>query len=378
MPEAFLKYLASTSFHSFTLGNLVMFAVAGVLLYIAVVKESEPLLLVPISFGIILANIPPDVTGILSSPTGDLQGGLLWYLQRGLYSGIYPPLIFLGIGALTDFSFMLSYPITIFLGAAAQAGIFITFALSKMIGFDMKQAASIAIIGGADGPTSIYTASRFAPELLSVVAVAAYSYIALIPVLQPVVSRILTTREDRLIKMGPPRRVSRLERILFPIFITLVVGALVPKALPLVGMLMFGNLLREVGVVKRLVEAASRFILDTVTILLMVSVGSTARADMFLTPKSLEIFGLGAFAFVSALATGVLFAKFMNLFLKHKVNPLIGAAGVSAVPDSARVAQRIAMEEDPHNYILMHAMGPNVAGVIGSAIAAGVFLSLLR
>ncbi len=378
MLEAFLRYFENTSFHSFTLGNLVMFVVAGALLYIAVVKNSEPLLLVPISFGIILANIPPDITGILNPPSNGLQGGLLWYLQRGLYTGVYPPLIFLGIGALTDFSFMLSYPITIFLGAAAQAGIFITFLFSKAIGFNLKQAASIAIIGGADGPTSIYTASRFAPELLSVIAVAAYSYIALIPVLQPIVSKALTTREERMIRMGQPRHVSKLERVLFPIFITLIVGALVPKALPLVGMLMFGNLLREVGVVKRLVEAASRFILDTVTILLMVSVGSTARADLFLRPQSLMIFGLGAFAFITALATGILFAKLMNLFLKDKVNPLIGAAGVSAVPDSARVAQKIAMEEDPHNYILMHAMGPNVAGVIGSAIAAGVFLSLLK
>ncbi len=378
MLEAFLRYFENTSFHSFTLGNLVMFVVAGALLYIAVVKNSEPLLLVPISFGIILANIPPDITGILNPPSNGLQGGLLWYLQRGLYTGVYPPLIFLGIGALTDFSFMLSYPITIFLGAAAQAGIFITFLFSKAIGFNLKQAASIAIIGGADGPTSIYTASRFSPELLSVIAVAAYSYIALIPVLQPIVSKALTTREERMIRMGQPRHVSKLERVLFPIFITLIVGALVPKALPLVGMLMFGNLLREVGVVKRLVEAASRFILDTVTILLMVSVGSTARADLFLRPQSLMIFGLGAFAFITALATGILFAKLMNLFLKDKVNPLIGAAGVSAVPDSARVAQKIAMEEDPHNYILMHAMGPNVAGVIGSAIAAGVFLSLLK
>ena len=377
MLEAFLKYFENTSFYGFTFGNFVMFAVAGALLYIAVVKESEPLLLVPISFGIILANIPPNITGILNPPGNGTQGGLLWYLQRGLYTGVYPPLIFLGIGALTDFSFMLSYPITIFLGAAAQAGIFITFLLSKVIGFNLKQAASIAIIGGADGPTSIYTASRFAPELLSVIAVAAYSYIALIPVLQPIVSKALTTKEERMIRMGQPRHVSKLERVLFPIFITLIVGTLVPKALPLVGMLMFGNLLREVGVVKRLVEAASRFILDTVTILLMVSVGSTARADLFLRPQSLMIFGLGAFAFVAALSTGILFAKFMNLFLKDKVNPLIGAAGVSAVPDSARVAHKIAMEEDPHNYILMHAMGPNVAGVVGSAIAAGVFLSLL-
>ena len=375
--EAFLAYLHNTAFFHVTLGNLLMYVVAGALLYIAIVKESEPLLLIPIAFGIILANIPPDVTGILNPPMGKTPGGLLWYLQKGLEWGVYPPLIFFGIGALTDFSFMLSYPLTIFLGAAAQVGIFVTFVVAKLLGFTMKQSASIAIIGGADGPTSIYTATRFAPELLSMIAISAYSYIALIPVLQPMVSKILTTRKERTIRMKPPRHVSRLERIIFPIITTIVVAYLVPKALPLVGMLMFGNLLREAGVVKRLVEAASRYILDTVTILLMLSVGSTARADVFLRPQSLMVFGLGAFAFITALASGILFAKFMNLFLKDKLNPLIGAAGVSAVPDSARVAHKLAMEEDPTNHILMHAMGPNVAGVIGSAVAAGVFLSVI-
>ena len=377
MFEAFLAYLHNTAFFHVTLGNLLMYAVAGALLYIAIVKESEPLLLIPIAFGIILANIPPDVTGILNPPMGKTPGGLLWYLQKGLEWGVYPPLIFFGIGALTDFSFMLSYPLTIFLGAAAQVGIFVTFVVAKILGFTMKQSASIAIIGGADGPTSIYTATRFAPELLSMIAISAYSYIALIPVLQPMVSKILTTRKERTIRMKPPRHVSRLEKIIFPIITTIVVAYLVPKALPLVGMLMFGNLLREAGVVKRLVEAASRYILDTVTILLMLSVGSTARADIFLRPQSLMVFGLGAFAFITALASGILFAKFMNLFLKDKLNPLIGAAGVSAVPDSARVAHKLAMEEDPTNHILMHAMGPNVAGVIGSAVAAGVFLSVI-
>jgi len=375
--EAVLQYLNSTGFHHLTLGNLLMFAVAGAILYIAIVKEAEPLLLVPIAFGIILANIPPDVTGILNPPADGRPGGLLWYIQRGLYMGVYPPLIFLGIGALTDFSFMLSSPITIFLGAAAQVGIFVTFIVAKFLGFSLKQAASIAIIGGADGPTSIYTASRFAPELLSMIAVAAYSYIALIPVLQPMVSKLLVSKKEMKIRMKNPRPVSKLERVLFPIITTIAVALLVPKALPLVGMLMFGNLLREAGVVKRLVEAASKYILDTVTILLMVSVGSTARADVFLRPQSLMIFGLGAFAFIVAIASGILFAKFMNLFLKDKINPLIGAAGVSAVPDSARVAQKIAMEVDPTNHILMHAMGPNVAGVIGSAVAAGVFLSII-
>ncbi len=378
MLEAFLAYLRNTAFFHITLGNILMYIVAGTLLYIAIVKKSEPLLLIPIAFGIILANIPPDVTGILNPPSGNTPGGLLWYLQRGLEWGIYPPLIFFGIGALTDFSFMLSYPITIFLGAAAQVGIFVTFIVANMLGFTMKQSASIAIIGGADGPTSIYTATRFAPELLSMIAISAYSYIALIPVLQPMVSKLLTTRKERLIRMKPPRHVSRLERIVFPVITTIVVAFLVPKALPLIGMLMFGNLLKEAGVVKRLVEAASRYILDTVTILLMLSVGSTARADVFLRPRSLMVFGLGAFAFTTALASGIVFTKFMNLFLKDKLNPLIGAAGVSAVPDSARVAHKLAMEEDPTNHILMHAMGPNVAGVIGSAVAAGVFLSIIK
>ncbi|ACJ74697.1 oxaloacetate decarboxylase beta chain [Thermosipho africanus TCF52B] len=378
MLESLMAFFQSTAFMNLTIGNIVMFAVAGVLIYIAIAKDAEPLLLIPIAFGIILANVPPDVTGILNPPTETSPGGVLWYLQQGLALGIYPPLIFLGIGALTDFSFMLSYPITIFLGGAAQMGIFITFLLAKFFGFSLKQAASIGIIGGADGPTSIYITSKFAPELLSIIAISAYSYIALIPVLQPMVSKMLTTKEERRIRMKPPRKVTKTERVLFPIVTTIIVALIIPKSLPLIGMLMFGNLLREAGVVKRLVEAASRYILDTVTILLCVSVGASARADIFLTPKSLLVFGMGAVAFVTAITFGILFAKLMNLFLKDKINPLIGAAGVSAVPDSARVAQRIAQEEDPTNFILMHAMSPNVAGVIGSAVAAGIFLSLIK
>lgn len=378
MLESLMAFFQSTAFMNLTIGNIVMFAVAGVLIYIAIAKDAEPLLLIPIAFGIILANVPPDVTGILNPPTETSPGGVLWYLQQGLALGIYPPLIFLGIGALTDFSFMLSYPITIFLGGAAQMGIFITFLLAKFFGFSLKQAASIGIIGGADGPTSIYITSKFAPELLSIIAISAYSYIALIPVLQPMVSKMLTTKEERRIRMKPPRKVTKTERVLFPIVTTIIVALIIPKSLPLIGMLMFGNLLREAGVVKRLVEAASRYILDTVTILLCVSVGASARADIFLTPKSLLVFGMGAVAFVTAITFGILFAKLMNLFLKDKINPLIGAAGVSAVPDSARVAQRIAQEEDPTNFILMQAMSPNVAGVIGSAVAAGIFLSLIK
>lgn len=372
MLQGILKMLQQTAFSSFTIGNLIMFGAAAALLYVAVKKDAEPLLLVPIAFGIVLGNIPPQLTRIWN------EGGLLWYLNYGVIKGIYPPLIFLGIGALTDFSFMLSYPITIFLGGAAQIGIFTAFMLARALGFTLKQAATIGVIGGADGPTTIYVSSQFSPEILSAVAIAAYSYIALIPILQPLVSKVLTTRKERLIRMGPPRKVSKFERIVFPILVTVVSASLVPQSLPLVGMLMLGNLLREVGNVKRLVEAASRFILDTVTIILMVCVGASARADVFLRPESLKIFGLGAFAFVCSLSGGILFAKFMNLFLKEKINPLIGAAGVSAVPDSARVAQKLASEEDPTNFILMHAMSPNVAGVIGSAVAAGVFLTLLK
>jgi len=381
MLDEFLAFLKTMAFSQMTLGNIFMIAIAGVLIYVAVKKDAEPLLLIPIAFGIILSNIPPIATGILNPPQiftdgRFIPGGFMYYIKKGLDLGIYPPLIFLGIGALTDFSFMLSYPITIFLGGAAQIGIFITFLLARAFGFTLKQAASIGIIGGADGPTSIYISTKFAPELLSIIAIAAYSYIALIPILQPPVSKLLTTRKERLIRMKAPRKVSKAEKIVFSIITTLVTALLVPQSLTLVGPLMFGNLLREVGNVKRLVEAASKYILDTTTILLCLSVGASARADVFLTPQSLLVFGMGAFAFISALASGILFAKLLNLFLKDKINPLIGAAGVSAVPDSARVAQKIAQEEDPTNFILMHAMSPNVAGVIGSAVAAGVFLAI--
>ncbi|AFG35692.1 sodium ion-translocating decarboxylase, beta subunit [Fervidobacterium pennivorans DSM 9078] len=381
MLEEFFTFLKTTAFSQMTLGNIFMIAIAGALIYVAVKKDAEPLLLIPIAFGIILSNIPPIATGILNPPQTFtdgrfIPGGFMYYIKKGLDLGIYPPLIFLGIGALTDFSFMLSYPITIFLGGAAQIGIFITFLLARAFGFTLKQAASIGIIGGADGPTSIYISTKFAPELLSIIAIAAYSYIALIPILQPPVSKLLTTRKERLIRMKAPRKVSKAEKIVFSIITTLVTALIVPQSLTLVGPLMFGNLLREVGNVKRLVEAASKYILDTTTILLCLSVGASARADIFLTPQSLLVFGMGAFAFISALASGILFAKLLNLFLKDKINPLIGAAGVSAVPDSARVAQKVAQEEDPTNFILMHAMSPNVAGVIGSAVAAGVFLAI--
>ena len=373
----FLAFFANSGFAYFTWQHLLMIVIGSILIYIAIVKHAEPLLLIPIGFGIILANIPPEVTGLLNPPTGDQVGGLLWYIQRGMFLGVYPPLIFLGIGAITDFSYLIADPRLIFLGAAAQVGIFGTFIVANLMGFDIHSAASIAIIGGADGPTSIYLASKFSPQLLAIIAIAAYSYIALIPILQPPVSKLLTTKEERKIRMRKMREVSKKEKIIFPIATTIVVALLVPKALSLVGLLMLGNLLKESGVTKRLAEAASRFILDSVTILLMLSVGSTARADLFLKPTSLKIFALGAVAFIVAMTSGILFAKIMNVFSKNKINPLIGAAGVSAVPDSARVAQTVAQSEDPSNFILMHAMGPNVAGVIGSAVAAGVFLSIL-
>jgi len=371
------SFFSNSGFASINWSQIVMIAIGLGIIYIAIVKHAEPLLLIPLGFGMILANIPPELTGILLPPQNGQPGGLLWYIKQGMELGIYPPLIFLGIGALTDFSYLIADPRLILLGGAAQVGIFITFILASLLGFDLRAAASISIIGGADGPTAIYLASKFSPDMLSVIAIAAYSYISLIPILQPPVSKLLTTKRERKIRMKKLRNVSKKERIIFPILTTILVSMIVPQTLPLIGMLMLGNLLKETGLTGRLAEAASRYICDTVTILLMLSVGASATADIFLSLGTLKIILLGAFAFVSSLASGILFAKFMNLFSKEKVNPLIGAAGVSAVPDSARVAQRLAQEADPGNFILMHAMGPNVAGVIGSAIVAGFFLSIL-
>jgi oxaloacetate decarboxylase beta subunit len=369
----FFRFLNTTGFAILSWENLVMFVIAGILFYIAIVKDAEPLLLIPIAFGMVIANIPPEVTGLFEPNVG-----LIWFIQQGLYLGIYPPLIFLQIGALTDFSFLLAKPKTLFLGAAAQTGIFVTFIVARNMGFEFSDAASIAIIGGADGPTSIYLSTQFNSPYLAIIAIAAYSYIALIPVLQPPVMKLLTTKKERRIRMGlQQRHVSKLEKIVFPVASTIIIGLMVPRALPLIGMLMLGNFLKENGKTKRLAEAASKYIADPVIILLCLSVGASANGKVFLSVESLKIIGLGAGAFIIATASGVIFAKIMNFFSKDKINPLIGAAGVSAVPDSARVAQRVASEEDPSNFILMHAMGPNVAGVIGSAIAAGVFLSII-
>lgn len=376
--SAIFSFFSNSGFASLTWAHVFMLALGGIIIWVAIAKHAEPLLLIPLGFGMIMANIPPEVTGLLNPPTEGQVGGLLWYIKQGMDLGIYPPLVFLGIGALTDFSYLIANPKLIILGAAAQVGIFITFiSATTFMGFGLFEAAATAIIGGADGPTSIYIATKFAPQILSVIAVAAYSYISLIPILQPPVSRLLTTKEERKIKMKRLRTVSKKEKIFFPVLTTLIVALFVPQALPLVGMLMLGNLLKESGVTARLAEAASRFISDTVTILLMVSVGASATAEIFLTVDTLKILALGAIAFIIAMSSGIFFAKIMNYFSKEKINPLIGAAGVSAVPDSARVAQTIAQEEDPTNFILMHAMGPNVAGVIGSAVAAGVFINLI-
>lgn len=375
--ETFLSFFSTMAFGALTIGNIFMLFVGILVLIVAIKKEAEPLLLIPIGFGIIIANIPILYTGLFAAPSGTVPGGLMYYLSKGLEYEIYPPLIFLGIGAMTDFSFMISNPITIFLGGAAQVGVFVAFGFAKLFGFSLPVAAAIGIIGGADGPTSIYIANKFASEYIAMIALAAYSYIALIPIIQPPVMKLLTTKAERMIRMKAPRNVSKSEKLVFCIVTVIFVGLLVPPALPLVGMLMLGNFLKESGFTKRLAEAASRYVLDTGTILLSLSVGCTAKAEIFLKPTSLLILALGAVAFVVSLASGVLFAKFMNLFLKEKINPLIGAAGVSAVPNSARVSQQVAKQDDPSNFILMHAMGPNVAGVIGTAVAAGVFLSVL-
>ncbi len=351
-----------------------MMLVGMIFIFLAVVKDYEPLLLVPIGFGILIGNIPP----ISGMPLGIYdKGSVFSYLYFGVMKGIYPPLIFLGIGAMTDFSTMLSNPKLILLGAAAQIGVFLTFLGSLMLGFTLKESGAIGIIGGADGPTAIFLSSMIAPDLLGPIAIAAYSYMALVPVIQPPIMYLLTSRKERLIKMKPPRQVSKQEKIIFPVAAFLICALIAPGSMTLLGMLFFGNLLKESTVTDRLAKTASNALIDIVTILLGFTVGASTQAQTFLTPKSVLIFVLGALSFVVATFGGVLFAKIMNLFLKDKINPLLGAAGVSAVPDSARVVHAVGLKEDPTNFLLMHAMAPNVAGVIGSAIAAGVLWSAL-
>jgi oxaloacetate decarboxylase beta subunit len=370
----FQTFLHNTGFAHLELGNLIMIIIGAVFIYLAVAKDYEPLLLIPIGLGIIVGNVPP-IKGMILGVYD--EGSVLYYLYFGVTKGIYPPLIFLGIGAMTDFSTMLSNPKLILLGAAAQIGIFLTFLGSLYLGFSPAQAGSIGIIGGADGPTAIFLSSMLAPELLGPIAIAAYSYMALVPVIQPPIMYLLTSEKERKIRMPPPRVVSKKEKIIFPVVAFLICAMIAPGSIALLGMLFFGNLLKESTVTDRLAVSARHALIDIVTILLGFTVGASTQAQTFLTPKSVFIFGLGALSFVIATMGGVLFAKFMNLFLKEKINPLVGAAGVSAVPDSARVVQMVGQKEDPNNFLLMHAMAPNVAGVIGSAIAAGVLWSAL-
>ena len=375
MREFIAEFLQSTGFLNISIGQLIMLIISCVLLYLGIYKKYEPLLLVPIAFGMLLANIP--ISGITDGPVGDQPGGLIYYLYQGVKLGIYPPLIFLGIGAMTDFAPLIANPASLLLGAAAQIGIFVPFIIATFLGFDLKAAASIGIIGGADGPTAIFLTSRLKPELLGPIAIAAYSYMALVPIIQPPIMRALTTPKERAVKMAQLREVTKAERIAFPIGVTIFVGLLLPAAVPLVGSLMLGNLFRESGVTERLSDTAQHALINILTIFLGVSVGSTASAARFLNPETLMIIALGLFAFSTGTAFGVLFGKIMYLVTGGKVNPLIGSAGVSAVPMAARVSQVVGAETDPTNFLLMHAMGPNVSGVIGSAVAAGVLLSIL-
>ena len=366
-----------TGFANVQVQNLIMIAIGIAFVTVAIVKEWEPMLLVPIGFGMIIGNIPmfPGLNiGIYE------DNSVLNILYQGVKMGWYPPLIFLGIGAMTDFSALISQPRLILIGAAAQMGIFGAYLLALLLGFMPNEAGAIGIIGGADGPTAIFLSSKLAPDLMGAIAVSAYSYMALVPVIQRPIMLALTNKKERLIRMPAPRQVSQKEKIIFPVVGFLTTAFIVPSGLPLLGMLFFGNLLKESGVTRRLAETARGPLIDTITILIGLTVGASTQADKFLSVKSLKIFGLGLLSFVIATACGVLFVKLMNLFIKNparKINPLIGNAGVSAVPDSARVSEVVGREIDPSNHLLMHAMGPNVAGVIGSAVAAGILLSFL-
>lgn len=385
--------------------NFVMIGISIILLYLAIKKQYEPLLLLPIAFGMLLVNLYPDImaaqqTNLMTAQEciaakGSIEGyattvidgvtyydvptygGLLYYLYQGVKLGIYPPLIFLGIGAMTDFGPLIANPKSFILGAAAQIGIFITFIGAIFLGFTDAQAGAIGIIGGADGPTAIYVTTKLAPELLGSIAIAAYSYMALVPIIQPPIMKALTTKKERAVVMEQLRPVSKLEKIMFPIIVVIIIALFLPDAAPLVGMLMLGNLFKESGVVDRICKAAQNELMNIITIFLGVTVGATATGTNFLSPNTLKIIVLGLFAFCMGTAFGVLFGKLMYKFTGGKVNPLIGSAGVSAVPMAARVSQKVGQAENPSNYLLMHAMGPNVAGVIGSAVAAGVLLSVI-
>lgn len=352
-------------------GNIIMFIIGGTLIYLAIKKDYEPMLLLPIGFGTILANMP------LSSVIGK-DGFLTILYNAGISTELFPILIFIAVGAMVDFTPLLQQPFMIFFGAAAQLGIFLTILLASLMGFDLKEAASIGIIGAADGPTSIYVANKFAPALLGPISVAAYSYMALVPIIQPFVIKVLTTKNERTIRMDLHlKKVSKRAKIIFPIAVTFASGILVPMSISLVGPLMFGNLIRESGVLERLSKAAQNELANLVTLLLGITIGSTMVADKFLTPTTLLIFAMGLLAFIFDTAGGVLFAKLLNLFLENKVNPMIGAAGISAFPMSSRVIQKMAQKEDPTNFVLMQAVGANVAGQIGSIVAGGIVIALV-
>ncbi|MBP9993179.1 MAG: sodium ion-translocating decarboxylase subunit beta [Bacteroidales bacterium] len=374
--ENLQQFWQYTGFANCNFQYLIMICIGLTFLYLGIKKEWEPMLLVPIGFGIIIGNIPL-FAGLKVSVYE--EGSVLNILYQGVKQGFYPPLIFLGIGAMTDFSALISNPKLLLIGAAAQFGIFGAYAISLAFGFDAAQAGAIGIIGGADGPTAIFLSSRLAPDMMGAIAVSAYSYMALVPVIQPPIMRLCTTKKERLIRMKPPRAVSPTEKKLFPIVGFLLTAFIVPSGIPLLGMLFFGNLIKESGVTKRLANTASGPLIDIVTILIGLTVGASTQADQFLQLRSIWIFIIGACSFVIATFAGVLFVKFFNLFLKegNKINPLIGNAGVSAVPDAARVSNNVGREYDPSNYLMMHAMGPNVAGVIGSAVAAGMLLGFL-
>ena len=388
--DGLFKFFSYTGFRNATPGHLVMILVGLIFIFLAIRFDYEPLLLIPIGTGVIIGNIPFFQDGGINLQLGIYQeGSVLNYLYYGVVKGIYPPLIFLGIGAMTDFSSLISNPRLMLLGAAAQVGIFLTFLGALYLGFNMPESGAIGIIGGADGPTAIFLSSKLAngsiingvqtQNLIGPIAIAAYSYMALVPVIQPPIMRLLTNKKERVIRMKPPRSVSKLEKILFPIVALILTTFISPGALPLLGMLFFGNILKESGVTKRLADTARTSLIDIVTILLGLTVGASTQADVFLTSQSILIFILGAVSFVIATSGGVIFAKVMNLFLnkENRINPLIGAAGVSAVPDSARVVQTEGLRYDPSNHLLMHAMAPNVSGVIGSAVAAGILMSFL-
>lgn len=381
--EAMKKLWLDSGFAVITYQEIIMIGVACVLIYLAIAKQFEPLLLLPIAFGMLLANLP--ITGLHKEPVYEFidgilktkePGGLFYYLYKGVEYDIYPPLIFLGVGAMTDFGPLLANPSSILMGAGAQFGVFFTFICAMLLGFSPQAASAIGIIGGADGPTAIYLTTKLAPDLLGPIAVAAYSYMALVPLIQPPIMKALTTKEERTIRMGQLRKVKKVEKIVFPIVVTVIITLLLPSIAPLIGMLMLGNLFREAAVVDRLSDTAQNAMINIVTIFLGTTVGATAKADIFLRADTLKIIALGVVAFGISTAAGVIIGKIMNKVTGGKINPLIGSAGVSAVPMAARVSQVVGQKEDPGNFLLMHAMGPNVAGVIGTAVAAGVLLSL--